>query len=207
MSFLLSSSEWSEEEWVYTDESEPIPQNRLSEAIESLHQNRSVLFHPRAELSDCEDRSLVVYRSGRIEWCGKSCYTGYDPESAHLWATGDKAVELWLRLLRGDIDVINREPWQKSFDTHCHICGYDLGFPPWGTTGQTPEYDICPCCRTEFGAEDRWMESLGRLREIWIAGGYKWFNSARQPADWSPEKQLMNVPTDLMEWWPFWGPL
>ena len=37
---------------------------------------------------------------------------------------------------------------------YCRICGYRLGFEPWGDDGKTPTYEICPCCGVEFGNED-----------------------------------------------------
>lgn len=205
MPFILSSSEWSEDQWRYADEFQPIPHERLREAIESLHLNSSVLYHPRAMLDDFVGHELVVYRSGRIEWCPKCTNEGYDPASAYLWATNDKAVELWLSLLRGNIEAIDREPWQRGFVTHCLVCGYDLGFPPWGTAGNNPGRDICPCCGTEFGTEDRGWASVSTLREVWIASGYQWFSPEKQNADWLPEKQLLNIPTDLMQSWPTCG--
>jgi hypothetical protein len=202
MPFILSSSEWSQDQWEYADEPQSFTQKRLLEAIESLHENRSVLFHPRVGLDDLAGHELVVYRSGRIEWCPKCSYDGYDPESAYLWATNDKAIELWLKLLQGDTDAIAREPWKKGYVTFCPVCGYDLGFPPWGTTGNNPYFDICPCCGTEFGADDRSWAAVGRLRELWIASGHQWFSPAKKHADWLPERQLLNLPTDLMRSWP-----
>ena len=34
---------------------------------------------------------------------------------------------------------------------YCRICGYRLGFEPWGDDEKTPTYEICPCCGVEFG--------------------------------------------------------
>ena len=42
---------------------------------------------------------------------------------------------------------------------YCRICGYRLGFEPWGDDEKTPNYEICPCCGVEFGNEDCTMKS------------------------------------------------
>ena len=51
------------------------------------------------------------------------------------------------------------------------------------------DYDICPCCGTEFGNDD--VEyALEDLRNAWIANGAQWFYE-QPPADWNPWLQLI----------------
>ena len=42
---------------------------------------------------------------------------------------------------------------------YCKVCGYKLSFESWGDDGNTPTYEICPCCGVEFGNEDYTAES------------------------------------------------
>lgn len=51
---------------------------------------------------------------------------------------------------------------------YCRICGYRLGFEPWGDDEKTPTYEICPCCGVEFGNEDCTMKSIKEYRKSWI---------------------------------------
>lgn len=69
----------------------------------------------------------------------------------------------------------------------CTVCGYDrLRHPP-------KNYHICPCCGTEFGHDD-FDVSHETLRQEWIASGMKWFSrKTPPPADWSPERQLLDA--------------
>lgn len=66
---------------------------------------------------------------------------------------------------------------------HCPTCGFArLPYPP-------RDYHICPCCGTEFGADDA-EYSYKQLREMWIAGGANWF-FGRAPSPWNPWMQLI----------------
>lgn len=52
--------------------------------------------------------------------------------------------------------------------------------------------EICPSCGTQFGYSDR-RKSFGELRQEWIAGGCKWFNTiAGEPRNWDALGQLIN---------------
>jgi hypothetical protein len=53
------------------------------------------------------------------------------------------------------------------------------------------DYNICPCCGTEFGYDDE-SKSFAQLRHEWIVGGMRWF--FRQPPPfWDPQLQLAGV--------------
>lgn len=69
----------------------------------------------------------------------------------------------------------------------CPVCGYNkLPFPP-------TDYHICPCCGTEFEADDLDF-SYAELRSRWIATGASWFSgSTEAPQNWNPQRQLMKA--------------
>lgn len=85
--------------------------------------------------------------------------------------------------------TINKE---KNRNRFCHICGYKLGFSPWGEDGNNPSYEICPCCGAEFGCDDYTSKSIKAYREKWIKSGAKWFNPSMKPDNWDLKKQLNN---------------
>lgn len=66
----------------------------------------------------------------------------------------------------------------------CPVCAYDqLPDPP-------KDWEICPCCGTEFEYDDA-TKSHAQLRNEWIGAGLKWFSRATPPPDgWSGWKQL-----------------
>ena len=69
----------------------------------------------------------------------------------------------------------------------CPVCGYDkLPFAP-------ADYHICPCCGTEFCADDVDF-SHEELRSRWIKNGMPWFSTTtRQPRNWNPSEQLIRA--------------
>ena len=69
----------------------------------------------------------------------------------------------------------------------CPVCGYRaLPFAPG-------DYHICPCCGTEFGADDVDF-SHEEFRSRWIDGGMRWFSKATPPPKkWSPVEQLLTA--------------
>jgi hypothetical protein len=69
----------------------------------------------------------------------------------------------------------------------CPVCGYDrLDAPP-------RDWEICPCCRTQFGYSDR-GRSYAELRTHWIAAGAPWGSRyTPPPPQWSPVEQLRNI--------------
>lgn len=65
----------------------------------------------------------------------------------------------------------------------CPVCAYTaLPYPP-------NDYNICPCCGTEFGNDDSFM-SHEELRRAWIAQGARWF-FGQAPMGWNPYLQLI----------------
>jgi len=61
----------------------------------------------------------------------------------------------------------------------CPVCGYDnLPFIPH-------DYNICPCCGTEFGSDDLDF-SHDELRQRWLLAGAPWFSGwTHPPANWN----------------------
>jgi hypothetical protein len=67
----------------------------------------------------------------------------------------------------------------------CPVCGYaDLPYAP-------ADYHICPCCSAEFGNDDAEF-THAQLREMWVAGGARWF-FGNPPPHWDPWMQLINA--------------
>ena len=77
---------------------------------------------------------------------------------------------------------------------NCRVCGYTLKVSPWGEDEQTPSWEICPCCGTEFEYEDNTIKSVKIKRTDWIKKGEKWFDEKENPNDWSFEKQKTLIP-------------
>lgn len=77
---------------------------------------------------------------------------------------------------------------------YCRVCGLYSIDKPWGEDGNSPNYEICPCCGVEFGNEDYTMESTIEYRKQWLANGAKWFTFKEKPENWNLKKQLQNIP-------------
>jgi hypothetical protein len=69
----------------------------------------------------------------------------------------------------------------------CPVCGNNqLNYAP-------EDYSICPCCRIEFGVNDRY-DTHDELRKAWIAEGAKWGSTyITAPPHWDPVAQLLNI--------------
>lgn len=69
----------------------------------------------------------------------------------------------------------------------CPVCGFGAMTKP------PADYNICPCCGTEFGYDDLrhpWEE----LREAWLSKGAPWFSrQTPAPEGWNPVKQLLEA--------------
>ena len=76
----------------------------------------------------------------------------------------------------------------------CRVCGYRLGFKPWGEDGKTPPYEICPCCGAEFGNDDYTVASTRDYRKKWVKSGCAWFDAGKKPNGWSCKSQMKNIP-------------
>jgi hypothetical protein len=72
----------------------------------------------------------------------------------------------------------------------CPVCAYpDLDEPNTDVTGE-PTYAICPCCGTQFGADDL-VRSHDELRADWIAAGALWWSEVKAPpSGWNAAAQL-----------------
>jgi len=57
---------------------------------------------------------------------------------------------------------------------YCRICGLYIEDLPWGEDGNTPSYEICPCCGVEFGHEDYTILSAKEYRIKWLKDGADW---------------------------------
>lgn len=81
----------------------------------------------------------------------------------------------------------------KKEEHYCRICGLYIEDEPWGNDGQSPTYEICPCCGVEFGNEDFNLLSIEEYRKEWLENGANWFDKKSKPILWDVNKQLMNV--------------
>jgi hypothetical protein len=71
----------------------------------------------------------------------------------------------------------------------CPVCFYPkMPYP-------AQEYNICPCCGTEFENDDR-RSTPAQLRAFWIGSGAHWF-FRQQPLFWNPWKQLSEAGVTL----------
>lgn len=70
-------------------------------------------------------------------------------------------------------------------DYRCPVCFFDkMPYP-------ANDYNICPCCGTEFGNDDV-DYTLEELRESWIENDCPWFYE-EPPEGWNPYLQLVNA--------------
>ena len=71
----------------------------------------------------------------------------------------------------------------------CPVCFYGkMPDPP-------ADYNICPCCGTEFENDDD-TRSFEQLRSYWISSGAKWF-FRQPPLMWNPWQQLADAGVPL----------
>lgn len=87
--------------------------------------------------------------------------------------------------------------WSET--TYCRVCGYDLNEPPWGVTGDSPMFIICPCCGCESGLEDQTIEDMKQYRAQWISSGASWYEKKSKPKHWSLDEQMQNIPEKYKE--------
>lgn len=68
----------------------------------------------------------------------------------------------------------------------CPVCGYEMRDPP-------TDYNICPCCGTEFGYDDAYL-THDDLRVEWLRAGAPWWSPVDpKPENWDPFRQLNNL--------------
>lgn len=84
-----------------------------------------------------------------------------------------------------------------TIETFCRICGYFYEYPIRGVDGQSPSYEICPCCGCEFGVDDYTIDSVRAYRSRWIIEkSASWFDEKRKPAGWDFFTQLSHIHAD-----------
>lgn len=89
----------------------------------------------------------------------------------------------------------NKDPEKTIYP--CRVCGLDQEYDAWNPT----LYDICDCCRTEFGLHDTSLEQVRKIRMHWLTTGAK-RGYLKNPSNWHTiedlTSQLKNIPH---EWW------
>lgn len=80
----------------------------------------------------------------------------------------------------------------------CRICGLQQDDPPWGEDGNSPSFDICPCCGVEFGYEDCNLNAVKAYRNEWLKNNATWFQPKKKPENWSLENQLKNITEEFL---------
>lgn len=69
----------------------------------------------------------------------------------------------------------------------CPVCGFT------GLVAPPADFEICPCCGTEFGYDDD-QKSHAHLRAEWIDNRTPWFSRANPPPrGWDPIAQLIQA--------------
>jgi hypothetical protein len=89
---------------------------------------------------------------------------------------------------------VNDQTKQVLPEFNCGVCGKIQAEPIWGEDGRCPTFEICDCCEVEFGYTDCKLRAIKTFREKWLTAGAKWFDPKKQPANWSLEKQLKQIP-------------
>lgn len=75
----------------------------------------------------------------------------------------------------------------------CRVCGLQQDDPPWGEDGNTPSFEICDCCGTEFGYHDATPQAVSNTRREWLSENVQWFNPKAKPEHWILENQLQQI--------------
>lgn len=95
--------------------------------------------------------------------------------------------------------MVTQQIWIFSMQSkNCRVCGLGFLESPWGQDGQTPSWEVCPCCGTEFGYEDCTLIGVRSQRNRWLASGAKWVDKTKAPDDWSLEKQIAAIPVEYV---------
>ena len=69
----------------------------------------------------------------------------------------------------------------------CPVCAYR------NMPDAPQDYEICPCCGTEFGMDDV-ERTHEELRKEWMAKGARWFSDESQaPRGWNAMDQLIEA--------------
>jgi len=91
--------------------------------------------------------------------------------------------------------ISEREKYYSEPNTHeCRVCGYYSEDFPWGEDGESPSFQLCPCCGVQFGKEDISLDSIKKYRDEWVSKGGKWYTKEEKPERWNLEVQMKNIP-------------
>lgn len=81
----------------------------------------------------------------------------------------------------------------------CPVCEFIMDFPPY-------DFNICPCCGTEFGYSDS-GRSYEELRRDWLWHGAQWSSRIQQPPKgWNAISQLGTIKIEFGHAEPQWDP-
>jgi hypothetical protein len=81
----------------------------------------------------------------------------------------------------------------------CRVCGFHVPhYSLWGEDGNTPSFDICPCCSVQIGHDDCDAESARLCRAQWFATGCAWVYPEDKPVNWDLAEQLKNIRPDYL---------
>lgn len=81
----------------------------------------------------------------------------------------------------------------------CRVCGFFYKeSPPWEEIkGELlSSYDICSCCRVQFGYEDCTYTSVVSFRKKWFEEGAGFHTKEMIPENWNLKDQLGNIPDE-----------
>jgi hypothetical protein len=67
----------------------------------------------------------------------------------------------------------------------CPVCCFEMAHPP-------KDYNICPCCGTEFDNDDVEF-TIAELRSTWIIDGAQFWFPEECPKDWDRNAQLSKL--------------
>jgi len=95
--------------------------------------------------------------------------------------------------------IAERKKYYSAPNTHeCRICGYYSDNFPWGEDGESPSFQLCPCCGVQFGKEDCTLASIKEYRAEWISKGGKWYDKNEKPEGWDMESQMKKIPDEFI---------
>jgi rubredoxin len=80
----------------------------------------------------------------------------------------------------------------------CRICGLDFKSSVRDEY-DLPQYDICPACGAEVGADDETLEEVQKFRQEWLETGARWWSPTRYaPPEWNPQEEMKNIPPEWL---------
>jgi hypothetical protein len=84
-------------------------ENRMREILEELEQSDPE--HPDTWLTHEDGWTLSIYESGLVIW--ENMESPNEPRH-QVCVSREKALDLWLKLSRGEVTAIHREPWRPG---------------------------------------------------------------------------------------------